>query len=128
MWTYQGKPFTEDMIGENVGFVYLISNTTNGKRYIGKKNFTRSKTYQKNKRKRRMRVASNWEEYTGSNSTLNEDIENSAAINKEILHLCPSKGWMSYYETLEILQRRALQDEQYYNQWISCRIQASHLK
>ncbi len=128
MWIYQNDPFTEEMIGDNVGFVYLITNNTTGMMYIGKKLFTKSKIYQKNKRKRRKRVASNWEEYTGSNSILNEDIEQGHNISKEILVLCSSKGWMSYHETLEILSRGALQDDKYYNNWISCRIQASHLK
>ena len=51
MWLYNRIEFTENMIGDNVGFVYLITNTTNGKQYIGKKLFTKSKTYQKNKKK-----------------------------------------------------------------------------
>ena len=127
MWSYKDKQFTEEMIEDHVGFVYLITNNTTGMKYVGKKMFTRSKTYQKNKRKRRMRVASDWESYTGSNGLLNEHVEAGNDITKEILHLCTSKGWMSYYETLEILQRQALQDDKYYNQWISCKIQARHL-
>lgn len=38
-WTYQGKPFTSEMIGANVGFVYLITCLANGKKYVGKKSF-----------------------------------------------------------------------------------------
>jgi len=127
MWTYQEKPFIEDMAEGFVGFVYLITNKTNGKKYIGKKLFSKAKTYQKNNRKRRTRVKSDWEIYTGSNALLNEDIKQGDEIEKEILHLCKSKGWASYYETLEILQRNALQDDKYYNQWVSCKIQARHL-
>lgn len=128
MWMYNGEEFTEDMIGDNVGFVYLVVNHTTDMKYVGKKLFTKAKTYQKNKRKRRTRVASDWMTYTGSNATLNEDISEGSKISKTILHLCTSKGWASYYETLEILQRGALQDDKYYNRWISCKIQASHLK
>jgi hypothetical protein len=41
-WTYQGKPFTEEQIGSHVGFVYLITNHANGKKYVGKKLFEHS--------------------------------------------------------------------------------------
>ena len=128
MWLYQEKEFTEDMIEDNVGFVYLITNTTNGKLYVGKKLFTKSKTYQKNKKKKRKRVSSDWMEYTGSNDMLNEDVQNGHQIKKEILHLCKSKGWCTYWETKEILMRDSLINDKYYNKWLSARIRSIHLK
>jgi len=128
MWLYQGKPFTEEMIADNVGFVYLISNHTSGKSYVGKKLFTKSKSYQKNKKKKKMRVASDWITYTGSNEQLNADILAGHSITKEILHLCKSKGWCTYHETKEILTRDCLLSEQYYNYWVSCKIRRTHLK
>ena len=128
MWLHQEKEFTEDMIEDNVGFVYLITNTTNGKLYVGKKLFTKSKTYQKNKKKKRKRVSSDWMEYTGSNDMLNEDVQNGHQIKKEILHLCKSKGWCTYWETKEILMRDSLINDKYYNQWLSCKIRRTHLK
>ena len=42
-WTYQGQPFTSDMIGDYVGFVYQITNLQNDKKYIGKKWFWSTK-------------------------------------------------------------------------------------
>jgi len=129
MWTYQNTEFTEDMIGnEYVGFVYIIRNLTNGKNYIGKKLFTKSKTYQKNKKKKRIRVASDWKSYTGSNEQLNKDIESGHSIEKEILHLCKSKGWCSYLESKEILSRDCLLLDSYYNYWVSTKIRRTHLK
>jgi len=128
MWLYQGKPFTEEMIADNVGFVYLISNHTSGKSYVGKKLFTKSKSYQKNKKKKKMRVASDWVTYTGSNEQLNADILSGHSITKEILHLCKSKGWCTYMETKEILTRDCLLSESYYNYWVSCKIRRTHLK
>ena len=35
-WTYQGNEIT-NIPEDVVGFVYLITNTTNGRKYIGKK-------------------------------------------------------------------------------------------
>ena len=128
MWIYDGKEFTEDMIGENVGFVYLITNLTNNKEYVGKKSFTKSKTYQKNKKKKKTRVSSDWISYTGSNEQLNIDIKNGDQIRKEIIHLCKSKGFMSYLETKEILVRDCLLSDNFYNTWISARIRKTHLK
>jgi len=130
MWTYRGDVFDGSVIEDDgcIGFVYLITNETTGMKYIGKKLFTKSKTYQKNKKKRRMRVESDWMTYTGSNAQLNEDVDNGDQITKEILHLCDSRGWCSYRETQEILNREAIQSDQYYNGWVSCKIQRSHIK
>jgi len=128
MWLYNDCEFTEDMIFDNVGFVYIITNLTNNKQYVGKKLYTKSKTYQKNKKKKKTRVSSDWMTYTGSNEQLNQDIKNGDQIKKEIIHLCKSKGVMSYLETKEILVRDCLLSENFYNTWVSARIRRSHLK
>ena len=128
MWYYESKVFTDDMVGEHVGFVYLITNKTTNKKYVGKKLFTRIKRYQKNKKVKRTRVESDWLTYTGSNKLLNEDANSGHHLHKEILHLCTSKGWMSYLETQEILNRNAIQSDEYYNEWVSAKIQRKHLK
>ena len=128
MWTYDGRDFNVEDKGDYVGFVYEITNWSNGKKYIGKKLFTKSKTYQKNGKKKRKRVESDWQEYTGSNELLNEHVDQGAQLTKRILYLCKSKGWMSYYETLEILRCEALQSDIYYNSWVSCKIHGRHLK
>ena len=125
-WTYNGEDF--ESTDGYVGMVYLITNETSGMMYVGKKLFSRSKTTQKNLKKKRTRVESDWVNYTGSKKLLNEEIAEGAVIKKEILHLCTSKGWMSYRETQEILNREAMQSDKYYNGWISCKIHGKHLK
>ena len=129
MWFYlnEEKEFDPSEHEGIVGFVYLIENLDNGKKYIGKKLLTKSVRYQKNKKKKTKRVESDWKEYTGSNEQLNADVANGAKLKKKILYLCRSKGWMSYFETKEILNRNAIIDETYYNFWVQCKIRSSHL-
>ena len=50
-WTYQGKEFTSEDINDYQGFVYLITNLENGKKYIGKKFFVKPKVLSKTKKK-----------------------------------------------------------------------------
>ena len=66
--------------------------------------------------------------YTGSNEELNQDIKNGHQIKKEILHLCQTKGWATYLETKEIINRDCIIKDDYYNIWFSARIRRSHLK
>ena len=55
-WLYNNEPFLEP--GENYGFVYIITNNTNGRKYIGKKFFWTSKRKQVNKVRKRYKVES----------------------------------------------------------------------
>ena len=32
-WVFKGEPFTGDLIGDNFGFVYCITNKTTGRKY-----------------------------------------------------------------------------------------------
>jgi hypothetical protein len=59
---------------------------------------------------------------------LNEDIGLGHQVSKKILHLCKSKGWMTYLETKEILVRDCIISDEYYNVWVSAKIRRSHLK
>ena len=85
MWIYNDAELTE-IPEKAIGFVYEITNITNGKKYIGKKLFHFSKPTQKNLKKRKIKVESNWREYTGSNNELNTDIKNSNEIKKVIIN------------------------------------------
>lgn len=118
MWYFNGKPFDE-VDKEMEGFVYLITNLTNNKKYIGKKNFwERRKDPKTGRRKTKV---SNWQKYYGSCDELKEDVKLLGADNfkREILYLCPHKKSMSYYETYEQFKRDVLLREDYYNTNIS---------
>ena len=43
-WQYDNKDFTENDIGDNYGFVYVITHLNTGRMYIGKKFFYSMKT------------------------------------------------------------------------------------
>ena len=125
-----GEEFTEENIDGHFGFVYLITHTQSGRKYIGKKFFTKSKTTQVKGKKKKTRVSSDWMTYWGSNLLLQEEVKTNGEdqYTREILHLCKSRSECSYYETFEIFSRHALLNESYYNQWVSCRITKKHLK
>lgn len=129
MWLYQNREFTEDDIADNVGFVYLIENKSNNKKYIGKKLFTKAKTKQVKGKKKKIRVSSDWLKYWGSNDILKDEVKTLGEQNytRTILHLCKTKGICNYLETWEIFTRHALLSEEYYNFWVSCKIHKSHV-
>lgn len=130
MWFYNNEVVTPEMCEEYYGFVYLITNLTNDRKYIGRKYLTKSKTRQIKGKKKKFRVPSDWETYYGSNKTLIEETEIIGKENfrREILYFCGTRSECSYYETLEIFQRGALLKEEYYNEWVSCKIRKSNLK
>jgi hypothetical protein len=130
MWLYEGREINEDEIGDNVGFVYIITNLTNQKRYIGKKLFksTRTKTI-KGKRKK-VKTDSDWRDYFGSNALLKEDVKLLGAVNfkREILKICKSKGTCNYWEMKYQIQHEVLERSDFYNEWIAVKVHRSHIK
>jgi hypothetical protein len=136
-WTYLNKPITELPV-DVIGFVYIITHTTTGKRYIGKKlaKFKRTRTKmitQKNlkrvKRKVVSYVDSDWLSYWGSCQQLSADIailgENK--FTREIIRLCYSKAECSYWEAKEQFYNGVLESDEWYNGQISVRIHKSHI-
>ena len=129
-WQYNNDIFTEELIGDNYGFVYIITNLTNNKKYIGKKFFYSLKTKQVKGKKKRFKVSSDWQTYYGSNTELQNDVKVLGETNftREIIHLCKSKGVCGYLEAKEQFIRNVLETDDYYNTWIMVRVRKSHLK
>src|SRR6056300_1375396 len=128
-WTYQGKEITS-IPDEYEGFVYLITNTTDNRKYIGKKlaKFKTTKPPLKGKKnKRRGYKESDWQTYWGSSDKLNEDVQNLGEdkFTREILYFCKSRAEMSYIEAREQFDRRVLETDEYYNGIINVRVGGS---
>ncbi len=107
-WIYQNMNFiTADR--KLAGFVYLIINKLNNKKYIGKKSFWF--------KKKGNIVESDWKKYYGSCDELTEDVKKYGNENfsREILYLCRFKKTMTYYEIKEQFTRNVLLRDDYYN-------------
>ena len=136
-WLYNNQP-VETLPEDCVGFVYLITNVTNERKYIGKKLAKFSKTTQrtvklkngtKKKKKIRTKVESDWQDYYGSSPELIKDVESIGKDNfkREILYYCKSKSECSYIEAREQFSRRVLESKDYYNGHIQVRVHGSHI-
>jgi hypothetical protein len=136
-WLYQNQ-LVENLPEDCVGFVYLITNITNERKYIGKKLAKFSKTTQKTvklkngskkKKKIRTKVDSDWRDYYGSSPELSKDVELFGKDNfkREILYYCKSKSECSYIEAREQFSRRVLESKDWYNGHIQVRVHGSHI-
>lgn len=136
-WIYDGKP-VQSLPEDCVGFVYIITNTNTGKKYIGKKLAKFAKTKykmhtQKNgkkvRKKIKSKVDSDWQEYYGSSPNLTKDIEilGKEKFTREILYYCASKAECSYIEAREQFTHKVLESDDYYNGHIQVRVHGSHI-
>ena len=132
-WYYNGEPFTSEMIKDYIGFVYEITDTRNGMKYIGKKGLMSKRKLpplKGAKRKRTKIVETDWETYTGSNDVLNQLVEEHGIekFHREIIRLCKSKGELNYYEAQRQFETDCLlKPDEYYNAFIGVKINRNHL-
>ena len=132
MWFYGDDEFTSDMICDYIGYVYCITDLSNNKKYIGKKLFrsTRKLKPLKGQKRRRTKITeSDWMSYYGSSEEVKSLVEEKGQDNfhREIIHLCKSKGEMSYLEAKEQFDREVLLSDEYYNEFIGCKIHGKHV-
>jgi hypothetical protein len=136
-WLYENQTI-EALPEDCIGFVYLITNTLSGRKYVGKKLAKFSKTSyrvvklkngKKKRKKIKSKIDSDWQQYYGSNIELNKDIEQLGSENftREILYYCRSKAECSYVEAREQFNRKVLETNDYYNGHIQVRVHGSHI-
>ena len=107
-WIYNESPFTSNDINDYYGFVYLIENKLNGRKYIGRKYLWQFRTPKGKKRK--VKAESNWKEYYGSCPELKEDIDKFGRENfsRTILSLHKTKGKTNFEETRRLFTNNVL--------------------
>lgn len=136
-WLYKGQEITPETLTDEMtkceGFVYLITNTLSGKKYIGKKtlwSYRKKKVLLKNGKKvdRKVKSSSGWEDYWSSSSFVHEDVEKLGKENfkREILLFCSTRGVMSYWEAHFQYKHEVLLDQDnWYNQQIDVRLRSN---
>ena len=117
-WTYDGEGFD---VNDYFGFIYIITNTMSGKKYLGRKFFH---VHQKRKRVRE----SPWRTYMGSCKPLSQDIKDLGKDNFtfEIFRLYTSRGGLSYFETYHLSKNDVLtqRDDEGERTWYNSHIGA----
>lgn len=138
-WTYNGVQVNE-IDPCYVGFIYVITNIINGRKYYGKKKstFKRSslktvtlKNGSKKKRKCISYAPSDWNTYYGSCSELNDDVEKLGSYNftREIIRFCSTLSELSYYEAkIQFETDCLLHPDKFYNGWIFVKVRGNHLR
>jgi len=128
-WIYNGEPFYPEFHKEIFGFVYIIENIIDGRKYIGQKRIKSSKQIQRSGKKIKIKVESNWRDYFGSSKDLTADVLEFGKDNfkRNILYLCKSIPEMNYLESREIFMRDALINPEYYNRFVLCRINSNSI-
>jgi hypothetical protein len=133
-WMYNGEVFDPEGYQDFTGFIYLITNLTNGRKYVGQKKLWGTKPKVKrlkngSKKTVKVKCESDWKKYYGSSEELKGDVAALGAENfkREILKVCRTKGLMNYEEMREQVFRDVLRDLNYYNSFIGGKIHRIHV-
>ena len=82
------------------------------------------------KRRRTKIIETDWQDYYGSSESVKLLVEEKGreTFHREILRLCKKKAEMSYYEAkLQFESDCLLYPDQYYNEFIGCKVNRWHL-
>ena len=129
-WIYNNKIINEisDMPNSPFGFVYEVTHTPTGRKYLGKKQliFVRKKPLGKKelaqlvdgraKKYKMVEKESDWKSYHGSHNEIQSIIKDKKYLEftREILKFVPTKKLLTYYETKYLFQNGVLEPDSNY--------------
>lgn len=137
VWQFEGKPFTREdadkKIAEGfIGFIYIVTDNSNGKKYLGKKVMARKVKLAplKGQTRKRSKIAhSDWEKYFGSNVKIQMMVEERVQdFSREILLFCKKKGELNYREAQMQFELEVLLRDDFYNGIIDVKINENHVR
>ena len=123
MWLYKDKEINsiEDMPADTFGFVYLVTHTPSGKKYLGKKQLISNRTLpplKGSKRKRKIQKESDWKTYYGSQTEVKQLVKESKdklEFVREIIIFTSTKKQLTYFETKLQFVNEVLENDEYLN-------------
>jgi hypothetical protein len=128
-WKYKGLEVTsvDDMPYETIGFIYMITQISTGKKYIGKKLIDKAATKTVKGVKKKIRKPSDWKEYWSSSPDLKALISQVGQQDfvREILVFAKSKGSIAYLEEMALYQCGALESDNWFNNNIRSKVYRS---
>ena len=123
MWLYKNKEINsiEDMPTDTFGFVYLVTHTPSGKKYLGKKQLIANRTLpplKGQKKKRKIQKESDWKTYYGSQTEVKQLVKESQdklEFVREIIIFTSTKKQLTYFETKLQFVNEVLENDEYLN-------------
>ena len=123
MWLYKDKEINsiEDMPADTFGFVYLVTHTPSGKKYLGKKQLISNRTLpplKGQKKKRKIQKESDWKTYYGSQTEVKQLVKESQDMLefvREIRIFASTKKQLTYFETKLQFVNEVLENDEYLN-------------
>jgi len=132
MWIFKGSELQDSDIPNTAeGFIYLITYTPTGQRYIGRKLLTKAHRRQKNKKIIKSRVESDWRDYWSSSPDIQRIIEEEGSTSnfiREVLIFANTRGQLNYLEEKFLYSVGAMESDDWANSNIRAKMFKRNIK
>lgn len=125
MWIYQNKELDNESIPDkSIGFLYVITNTVNGVKYLGKKLLIKPKYKVVKGKKKKFYVENDWRDYWGSSPYLLKEMEDTGREKyiREILMFATGRGLLNYMEESLQYRLQVLESDKWFNSNIRAKV------